>query len=79
MTKSYHAYANVLRRSKLQMIRMAPILFRLILQMIPEDAPVCLAVDETLVRRWGPYVPAVDMHRDMIDQMSPENSSLLET
>lgn len=73
MTKSYHAYANVLRRSKLQMIRMAPILFHLILEMIPEDAPVYLAVDETLVRRWGPYVPAVGMHRDAVRSTRERN------
>jgi hypothetical protein len=66
VSKHWSAYANVLRRARLPMRRMARGLFRLILALVPEDAVVDLAVDETLVRRWGPRVVGVGMHRDAV-------------
>lgn len=66
VTKHWSAYANVLRRARLPMRALARGLFRLILALVPEDAVVELAVDETLVRRWGPRVVGVGMHRDAV-------------
>ena len=48
------------------MPRLAERLFRLILELLPEKAVIDLAVDETLVRRWGPRVMSVGMHRDAV-------------
>ncbi len=64
--KSWQAYENVLRRARFSMLHLARILFALALGLVPEGEPVHLAVDEHLVRRWGPYVPAVGMHRDPV-------------
>jgi len=62
--KDWQAYGNVLRRSQINPLLLARILFHLVLRLVPADAPLCLAIDESLVRRWGPCVPAVGMHRD---------------
>lgn len=64
--KGWQAYGNVLRRSKISPLALARILFGLLLRVVPEKAPICLAIDETLVRRWGPYVPGLGMHRDAV-------------
>jgi len=64
--KRWQTYGTVLRRAKFSMTSLARMLFGLILRVIPEDEPIYLSVDESLVRRWGPYVPAVDMHRDPV-------------
>ncbi len=64
--KGWQAYENVLRRAKINMLRLARILFALALRLVPEKAPIYMAIDETFVPRWGPFVPAVGMHRDPV-------------
>jgi hypothetical protein len=64
--KDWQAYENVLRRSGINMLHLARIVFGLALRLVPERAPIYLAVDETLVRRRGPNVPGVGMHRDAV-------------
>ena len=66
VTKHWSAYENVLSRARLRMLALARILFRLIVTLLPEDVPVELVVDETLVRRYGPRVVGVGMHRDPV-------------
>jgi hypothetical protein len=66
VTKHWSAYENVLRRARLGMLRLARVLFRLIEQLLPADAVIELVVDETLVRRYGPRVVGVGMHRDAV-------------
>lgn len=66
VTKHWSAYENVLRRARLRMLVLARMLFGLIVGLLPEDAPVELVVDETLVRRYGPRVVGVGMHRDAV-------------
>jgi len=66
VTKHWSAYENVLGRARLRMLVLARMLFRLILSLLPEDAPVELVVDETLVRRYGPRVVGVGLHRDPV-------------
>jgi len=66
VTKHWSAYANVLRRARLDMRGLARTLFRLIAELIPPGAVIDLAVDETLVRRYGPRVVGVGMHRDAV-------------
>ena len=73
VTKRYQTYTNVLSRAKLPMLSMARILFYLILRMTEDDVPVMLAIDETLVRRYGPYVPAIGMHRDAVRSTKKRN------
>lgn len=65
-TKHWSAYENVLSRARLRMLVLAHRLFRLILSLLPDDAPVELVVDETLVRRYGPRVVGVGLHRDAV-------------
>jgi hypothetical protein len=64
VTKHWSAYENVLRRARLRMLVLARMLFRLVVSLLPEDAPLELVVDETLVRRYGPRVVGVGLHRD---------------
>lgn len=71
--KRWQSYSNVLRRAKMNMPQMARLLFEMILSLLPDDAPVYLAVDETLVRRWGRFVPAVGMHHDAVQSSHKRN------
>ena len=73
VTRHWSAYANVLRRARLPMPRLAERLFRLIVEWLPEEAVIDLAVDETLVRRWGPRVVGVGMHRDAVRSSHARN------
>lgn len=66
VTKHWSAYENVLSRARLRMLALARILFGLIVELLPEDVPVELVVDETLVRRYGPRVVGVGLHRDPV-------------
>jgi len=53
VTKGWQAYENVLRRAQINMLALSRILFALVLRLLPAQAPICLAVDESLVRRWS--------------------------
>jgi len=72
--KDWQAYENVLRRAKINMLALARILFALVLRLVPAQGAVCLAIDESLVRRWGPRVPAVGMHRDPVQSSHGRNA-----
>ena len=73
--KQWQAYENVLRRARINILSLARVLFGLMLRLVPEDAPIYLAIDESLVRRWGPYVPAVGMHRDPVHSSHGRNAA----
>lgn len=64
--KHWSAYHNVLRRARLEPLALARVLFTLALPLIPEGSTVELAVDDSLVRRYGPRVVGVGMHRDAV-------------
>ena len=64
--KHFSAYENLVRRAKLDGRGLGRILFSLILRLLPEDGTIVLIVDETLVRRYGPYVAGVGVHRDSL-------------
>ena len=66
VTKHWSAYENVFRRARLSLRVLARTLCRLALALVPSDVPILLVIDESLVRRYGPYVPAVGMHRDAV-------------
>jgi hypothetical protein len=72
--KDWQAYENVLRRAKINMLALARILFALVLRLVPAQGAVYLAIDESLVRRWGPRVPAVGMHRDPVQSSHGRNA-----
>lgn len=72
--KDWQAYENVLRRAQINMLWLARILFTLVLRLVPARAPIYLAIDESLVRRWGPHVPAVGMHRDPVQSSHGRNA-----
>lgn len=79
VTKHHSAYGNVLRRADIRGSKLARILLQMVLSLVPEGATINLIVDETLVRRYGPYVSGVSMHRDPLlssqnrNQMRPGN------
>jgi hypothetical protein len=64
--KHWSAYHNVLGRARLDVRAMAHVLFGLILGLLPRDSIIELAVDDTLVRRYGPRVVGVGMHHDTV-------------
>jgi len=64
--KHFSSYENVLRRSKLDGRDLSRFLFNLILRLLPDENPIILIVDETLVRRYGPYVAGLGVHRDSL-------------
>ena len=66
VTKHWSAYENVFRRARLDLRVLARTLCRMVLALVPSDVPLLLVIDESLVRRYGPYVPAVGMHRDAV-------------
>ena len=63
-TRHFSVYENLLRRAKLKNLMMARTLFNLIMELIPKDQVVNLVVDDTVVRRYGPYVMGLGVHRD---------------
>jgi len=66
VNKHWSAYENVARRARMPMLVMARGLFLLVLALLPGNAVIELVVDETLVRRYGPWVVGVGMHRDAV-------------
>jgi hypothetical protein len=66
VTKHWSVYENVLRRANLDLLELSRILFFKIIQLIPPHTVIELVVDETLVRRYGPYVIGLGMHRDAV-------------
>jgi len=66
VSKHWSAYENVFRRARLNLSVLARTLCRMALALVPSDVPILLVIDESLVRRYGPYVPAVGMHRDAV-------------
>lgn len=66
VTRHFSSYENVLRRAVINEREMTRLMFRMILRLIPEDSVIELIVDETLIRRYGPYVCGVSLHRDKI-------------
>lgn len=66
VTKHWSAYANVARRAKLNLLALARVLFLRVMDLVPPNTVVTLAIDESLVRRYGPFVVGVGMHRDAV-------------
>jgi len=64
--KHFTTYENVLRRAKMDLGAMARQMFQMILPLLPADGVIELVVDETLVRRYGPRVSGIGMHRDAV-------------
>jgi hypothetical protein len=62
----WSAYHNVLRRARLNGPALAHVLFALAMRLVPRRAVVELALDDTPVRRYGPRVMGVAMHRDTV-------------
>ncbi len=72
--KDWRAYENVLRRACVPALALARDLFRLVLELLPDDAVVELAIDETLVRRYGPKVVGLGLHRDAVRSSHTHNA-----
>ena len=64
VTGHFSSYENVLRRSVMDERKMARIIFEMVLKLVPNETVVELVVDETVIRRYGPYVYGVSVHRD---------------
>ena len=64
--KHWTAYENTLRTSLFNMLLLSKILFLTIVKLLPQKIPIHFLIDESLVRRYGPYVTGVRMHRDAV-------------
>jgi hypothetical protein len=64
--KHWSVYHNVLCRARLSSPALARILFGLALRLLPRGGVIELALDDTLVRRYGPRVMGVGMHHDTV-------------
>jgi len=62
----FTTYENLLRRARYSLCFLGALLFREVLTLIPKGTVIELAVDETLVRRYGPQTPGIGMHRDAV-------------
>jgi len=62
----FTTYLNLLRRARYSLGFLGALLFRQVLTLIPKNAVLELAVDETLVRRYGVQTPGIGMHRDAV-------------
>ncbi len=64
--KHWSAYANVVRRARMNLLVLARKLFELVVALVPPESVIELVVDESLVRRYGPRVVGIGMHRDAV-------------
>ncbi len=72
--KDWRVYENVLRRACVPIRALSRELFRMVMELLPDDAVIELVVDETLVRRYGPQVVGVGMHRDAVRSSHTHNT-----
>jgi hypothetical protein len=72
-SKHFSAYENVLRRARMDQVKMARIMFEMVLKLVGDGKVIELIIDETVVRRYGPYVSGVSMHRDKVVSSRSEN------
>ena len=66
VARHWSAYENVGRRARLPMLAMARGLFRLVLLLVPKNAAIELATDDTLARRFGRHVVGIGLFRDAV-------------
>ena len=66
VTKHWTVYENTIRIAKFNSLLLARCLFQCILSLIPKELPILFIIDESLVRRYGPYVSGIGMHRDSV-------------
>jgi len=62
----FSTYENLLRRARYSLCFLGALLFRQVLTLIPKHATIELAVDDTLIRRYGVQTPGIGMHRDAV-------------
>lgn len=62
----FTTYENLLRRARYSLCFLGALLFRQVRTLVPQNATLELAVDETLVRRYGVQIPGIGMHRDAV-------------
>lgn len=65
-TRHFTTYHRFLSRATWNALTLAQVLAHQVLLLLPVDAPVLLAVDDTTERRWGPKVHGKGCHRDAI-------------
>jgi len=59
VTKHWTVYENTIRIAKFNSLLFARCLFQCILSLIPKELPILFIIDESLVRRYGPYVSGI--------------------
>ena len=64
--KHWTAYENTVRKAKINAFPMARALFGAAIKLIPNNIPLLFIIDETLVRRYGPWVAGLGIHRDAV-------------
>jgi hypothetical protein len=64
--KHWTAYENTIRKAKIHPFPMGRALLHLIIKLVPVHERLVFIVDETLVRRYGPWVSGLGIHRDAV-------------
>ncbi|MCP4196167.1 MAG: transposase [Proteobacteria bacterium] len=65
--RRFEKYHRLLNRSRWEALLLGRLLLGLIIKLcVPDDAPLFLAVDETLERRWGPKITNLGKFRDSV-------------
>lgn len=64
--KHWTAYENTMRKARIDTFPMARALLRLALRLVPNREALLFIVDESLVRRYGPWVAGLGIHRDAV-------------
>ncbi len=65
-TKSHDAYQGFFSQSKWQMDRLWKLLFRMIVKLLPEQQPIFLVGDDTLIKHYGRKIWGAGLYRDAV-------------
>ena len=65
-SKSHHAYQGFFSRSKWQMDRLWKLLFMMIVKLLPEQQPIFLVGDDTLIKHYGRRIWGAGLYRDVV-------------
>ena len=73
--KTFSCYHRFFSQARWSVDEVGRVLLRLVLKFIPEDAPIVVAVDDTLNRKTGKHIWAAGMHHDPLRSSADPHQS----